>query len=553
MFDVGIPEELGKRSSRRGILLTPDGRSIIVASVESTANSVWIRPIHALEFEPIEGTASPYTMALSPDGQSITTVDYDAGEIHRVPLAGGISTTVAKLTDNIQHLAWGDNDDIVFSAWDGGLMRVPSGGGDVELLTDVGPEETHKQATFVPGSNAMVLVIGENSTAESPDDKLAILKPDGTLSITPIAGASPTVTPDGNLLFYSHGALWVVPFDLENIEIAGDPVPIIDDVYYEFRAAFAVSDEGTLIYQRDSALGDHELVWVDGDGIEESTGFTGARYRFPKVSPDGDTLALSVDSPYGWDLWTFSLPTGTPNRLTRRGPVLESSRVWAPDGKRIFFEAGGESDIYQVSVLGDESEELLKTSLQHLYPFSITPNGEQLVLSISGPGARGRQDIGVIDVESPGEPEYLLRTEYWESHPIISPDGRWLAYMSNRNGDQQIYVRRFDAEENSAALQVSRGGGWLPEWNGDGSELYFWDRDAGAIMAVSLTFDNGIDASEPIHLFDTASYDFHVIGAYDYDPTRDRFLMIKNPPLGSTGDELVLIQNWQELLTRSTQ
>ncbi len=133
---------------------------------------------------------------------------------------------------------------------------------------------------------------------------------------------------------------------------------------------------------------------------------------------------------------------------------------------------------------------------------------------------------------------------------MLSPDGTLLAYMSNRSGSMEIWVRQYPGDDGKLVRVSISGNCWQPRWNKDSRELFFWCRDEKLIYSARLDTSPDLSAASPRALFSTEPYDFQGSGNYDYDPTRNKFLMIKKPPPGSTTDEIVLIENWQELVSQ---
>ena len=364
--------------------------------------------------------------------------------------------------------------------------------------------------------------------------------------MTSLKGSSPRVTRDGRLLFSQRNTVWSVNIDLEELTVSGDPVPLVEDVYYSYRGHFDVSAENSLVYVRDSALGENTLVWVDRDGTETPTGLPPARYSFPSVSPDGDLVAVVEATPYGPDAWTHSQSRGTSTQWTS-DQGRESSFVWSRDGQDLYFESGLRWDLFRARIAQEGSAEQLTDNLYTHVPEAILPDGRMLIDEWAGTIGDGN-NIAILDLSNPAEIEYLMQTEYRESHPDLSPDGELLAYMSDRSGSLEIYVRRFPIVDDEWIRVSASGENWAPLWAADSREIFYRDVDDELMYSVRVETTPELTATSPVALFDTEPYTFEGVTNYDYDLTRKKFLMVKKPPAGSTEDEIVLIQNWPALI-----
>ncbi len=219
--------------------------------------------------------------------------------------------------------------------------------------------------------------------------------------------------------------------------------------------------------------------------------------------------------------------------------------LWSPDGERVFFGFDGVPwDIYSKPVDGSGPAEQL-TAGAYRVPTSITSDGKTIVFRQGGAG--DNLDIGMVRLEGEGEPEMLLETSFNEHTPKLSPDDRWLAYVSNESGRDEIYVSPFPG---SGKVQISTEGGMEPMWSRDGRELFY--RNGEKMMAVAISAGPELSPGKPTLLFE-GRYDLiEGPGASNYDVTPDGqgFVMIRTPEgpesLGTT--QITLVQNWFEEL-----
>jgi len=249
-------------------------------------------------------------------------------------------------------------------------------------------------------------------------------------------GTDARYVPTGHLVYAVTGALFAVPFDVERVEVTGSAVPVIEDLMTAFAytgaAPFAFSDNGNLVYVSGSVRGQkNSLVWVDRGGAATPFGEPGRGYSRPRLSPDGQQLAVAVGGAEATDIWTFNLERDVMTRLTFEGGTRP---LWMPDGSRIIYASNqrGDYDIFQTSVDGS-GEVVQLTAGGFRIPASISPDGN--VLLVRQDRANG-MDIGMLrlDQEQNTEPTMLLDESFDERSAVFSPNGKWIAYTSDESG-----------------------------------------------------------------------------------------------------------------------
>jgi len=296
------------------------------------------------------------------------------------------------------------------------------------------------------------------------------------------------------------------------------------------------------------------LVWVDRKGNETPLPASANDYSYPRLSPDGTKLALTVGYGTKSDIWIWDTGRETMTRLT----FTESSSVplWTLDGRRIAFSSGFEANsaIFWKSADGTgEDEKLASMPDRVLAPWSWSKDGKTVVTIEIAPGTGPEPwDIGALSMEGDHKRMPLLQGKYTELQPEISPDGRWIAYMSSESGKSEIYVRPFP-EVNKGRWQVSTGGGNSPLWSRDGRELFY--RSADSVMAVAVQTEPAFKPGKPEILFlgtyvGLSLYDAH---PWDISPDGKRFLMMKAPQLSAPAAaggprKITIVLNWFEEL-----
>ncbi len=302
-------------------------------------------------------------------------------------------------------------------------------------------------------------------------------------------GTSARYVSTGHLIYVREGTLLAVPFDLASLEVTGAPVPIIEGVMQgrlSRHAAFSVSRSGSLVYVPGEAQGAaNTLVWVDRTGAAEPLAGPLRLYRNPSLSPDGQSLAVTVVGTGNLsDIWVYDLLRTTLTRLTFEGD--NRLPIWTPDGERVTFRSnrdGGPWNLFWKRADGSGEAEQLATSEINQTASSWSPDGQVLAFY----EGRGGEETALWTLPMDGErqPRLFLQTPFHESSAMFSPDGNWLAYVSDESGQIEVYVRPYPGGTPGGKRQISTEGGNEPVWARDSGELFY--RSGTRMMAVEIT------------------------------------------------------------------
>ncbi|HZF32140.1 MAG TPA: winged helix-turn-helix domain-containing protein [Gammaproteobacteria bacterium] len=554
-FEVAAPADapLVVRSYTRDIAISRDGKLLAYCSADA---SLVIRPLDRLEGTRLTRLGPEIANPMfSPDGRSVAFLAGAALKI--VPVGGGPVTTVAEVGEYTDRgAAWLDDGTIVIASTRG-LLRVPAGGGEPEILAI--PDSTHGEKAFgtaapLPGGRAVLFTV----RPARPESGIQIAAFDLTTRTRKdllAGGTQPFYSPTGHLVYAADDAtLRAVPFDAERLEIRGEPKTVVRGVMANTNGLvnYAVADNGTLVYVPGVMPASPRLAWVDRSGREELLPAPAMNYAYARLSPDGKRVALDVREPDA-DVWIWDLEHERLTRLTfnaAENPLV----VWSPDGRMLAFGDGrsGTANVYWQTVGGGEIERLT-TSPRRQVPMAFTRDGSRLVFGEAQPN--GGWDLFTVTLDASRRVEPLLRSEYSEMNPAFSPDGRWLAYSSDESGRVEVYVRPFP-DVSHARWQVSANGGSKPLWSRDGKEIFFLSPNR-ELMSAAVSFDAELAAGPITRLFDASAYTIpeHGSGGRTYDLSADgrRFLMLRRPdahddPLRAP--RLVVVVNWFEDLRR---
>ncbi len=524
-------------------VLSPDGQMLaFVGQMPGVNTQLYIRTLDNLEATPLSDTEGAYLPFFSPDGRWLAF--FAAGVMKKVSVGGGAVLTIAEAS-SLRGGTWGPDDTIVYTpTGTTGLYRVPASGGTPVELTQLNEGElTHRWPWFLPNGKAVLFMRPQGGTF---DDGIleAVLLETGERKVLHRGGAYPRYASSGHLLFARGATLFAMPFDADRIEPTGEPSPVIEGIRRSGvgEAQFAVADDGSLAYVSGvGAGGGSKLVWVDRQGVELPAAEALWTYLDPRLSPDGQRLAVAILDANGYDTWLLELGRGTLTRLTF-GQGLNLRPLWSPDGERVIFASNREDNfhIFSKAANGSGTAEQLTTGAYRI-PTSISSDGKTIVFRQHS-DTTGR-DIGMVRLEEEREPEMLLETPFDEHTGMLSPDDRWLAYVSNESGREEVYVTAFP--DPGGKLQISTGGGAEPMWSRDGGELFY--RIVDKMMAVAIATEPQLAPGKPILLFEGPRYRSGLSTgnpATGYDVAPDgRFLMVRAEE-SSGPTQINVVLNW---------
>jgi Tol biopolymer transport system component len=380
-------------------------------------------------------------------------------------------------------------------------------------------------------------------TITSADDQIAALSLEtGEQKILIEDGRLGKYVETGHLIYEQPetGNLMAVLFDLETLEVTSSPVPVLQGVRQNFGTVdYALSHEGTIVYIPTSEKSG--LVWVDRDGRTQRVTEIQRNFLEARLSPDGTRLSVTIrDEPGARNIWIYEISREILTPFTVEGDNARA--IWSPDGKRLIFSSdrGGTANLFWMPTDGSSEAQRLTTSEKLQFPTSWSPNG--LVAYVEFRGGRG-SDISVLSLEGEREPETVLATQYSERNAIFSPNGRWMAFTSDRSGQTDVYVKPHP--DQGGIVQISTDGGLEPVWAQSGEELFY--RTGDQMMVVSVQTDTTFKAEKPRLLFE-GSYRYNYTNmTSNYDITADgqQFVMVKEEP-----SQINVVLNWFSELKR---
>ncbi len=534
------------------LALAPNGNFLAYVAIIGGIEQLYLRPLDSLEAKPLPGTEGAFNPFFSPDSQWLGF--FAGGKLKKVSVNGGAVVILADASAG-RGASWNSQGEIIFAPnIVGVIQQVSDAGGAAHSLTrfDKG-EFTHRWPEFMPNGKA-ALFAGGPSFGSWTTAHVVALSSTGERRKLLEGGTIPRYAASGHLIYARAGTLMAVPFDPQRLELAGKAVPVAEDVIQSAltgAAQYSISDTGSLAYVGGGVqVGLRKLVWVNRAGAEQPLAAPPRSYQGLQLSPDGRRLVVNIYEQDA-DVWQYDLARDTLARFTFAGTTNQIP-VWTPDGKRIAFSSNrdGPFSIFWQLADGGGASERLNTSEYPQNPQSFSPDGHVMAFIEQNPTTGF--DIWVLRLADPsagsgqlGKAEPFLRTPFNETTPRFSPDGHWLAYVSDESGRYEVYVQPYPGP--GGKWQISTEGGTEPVWNRNGRELFY--RSGNRMMAVEVALEPGFSVGKPRMLF-TGDYVPAPNSMVNYDVSVDgqRFLMIKESEQTTAVTQINLVQNWFEEL-----
>ena len=516
-------------------VVSPDGRSLAFCAESGGTARLYLRRLEARDARLLEGTEGAYLPFWAPDSRSIGFGS--GGKLRRVDVAGGAPVALCDAPD-FRGGSWSPEGVIIFApTYSSPIMRVASTGGEPSPVTHLDKtrkDDSHRYPRFLPDGRHFVYLVREEDVK---DEKLvAIDSLDGGPQKILMRSPAAVEYVAGNLVFLRDSTLTARPFDAKRLEFAGEAFPVAENVRLigvdTALAAFSASG-GTLAYQPVSVLS-RKLTWRDRTGREIGTLGDEAAYSEVALSPKGDYAAVVVGD--NKDIWIYEVARNLRTRFTF-DKTDESLPAWSADGAFLAFSNSGQA-IYRQPLRGSGSAELLIKADRPTLPFSFSPDGQ--TLAFFQYSHQTNFDLWMLPLNGDRKPYVFLQTPYEELGPLFSPDGRWIAFVSDESGREEVYVTAFPKP--GRKWQVSTQGGVFPSWRADCREIIYQTRD-GSLMAAGIEArgsDLVVGAAKALFKTKVVSQRGY---AYSVAPDGQKFLVIE-----STTDErpqpLTVVVNW---------
>ncbi len=533
--------------------ISPDGGSVAFHADDSSGtNRIWVRPVKSLEAYPLLNTEGAKRFYWSPDGKEIAF--FVGNQLKRIPITGGQAQLICQGPSGSDG-SWSRTGLIIFDgAANDTIKIVPAGGGvprPAVLIDSTTGEFGYAWPWFLPDGKHFIFTahVRQQGDENQATNRIKLGSVDATTSTT-VYELDQNLdrveySNDGYILFVTQDNLMALPFDADKLKATGEPKPIAMKIGAARNTyAFSVADDGTLLYQTNNQSSMSELAWFDRTGKKlETVGQLGNYYDLD-LSPDGSKIAYSAYDPEAenGDVWIYDRKRNVPIRLTF-APEVDGRPLWSPDGKYVYFSSrrtGNLYSIYRRAAGGTGDAELVYAPDSiNVAPDDFTPDGTKLLFDMVHNG----WDIGILTPGDSNRVDMLVNSSKFEAEARVSPNGRYVAYVSTETGRREVYVRKLDGS--GGKWQISTEHAESPRWNGDGTELFYITADF-QFMAVKVNTGGNFEASNPVKLFQQRiQYPGTVNNPYDVSADGQKFLL--NAQLtDSDPGQIVVVQNWAE-------
>jgi eukaryotic-like serine/threonine-protein kinase len=546
-------------AQRPAIAVSPAGRTVVFRAIEGGVARLYRRDLGGSEAKPIAGTEGGFAPFFSPDGEWLGF--FTSTELKKVPLAGGSPIRLSLMTPVTAGGAWDSDGTIVFTLTvNGPLSRISEAGGKIQpvsSLDDSRGEHSHLWPQILPeGRGILVTMVLGHDFQDFDNSQIVVLDPKSGRRTVVLEGSPFARYAAGQIFFVRGTSMFRAPFDLSRLAVTGRPVPVAERVTIDAGngvASFAITTDGSFVYADGPPVADRRSVvlQLDRQGVEKPLSLPAAGYENPRLSPDGRTLALGKCDGESCKIVLYDPERKLLTPFTSE-PGRFFSPVWSPDGRQLAYSgfAVGAPTLYVKNADGSGPARRLtnaptETREAAEFPNSWSPDGRTIAYVVVQrlTGGQPARDVWLISPDDKRPGRRWLETPYAESAAAFSPDGRWLAYVSDESGRKEVYVRPLSSS--GGRIKVSSEGGVEPVWTRGGRELFY--RNGNQFLSVDIQSGSGLTAGTPHVLF---AGDFSSGGRedapFEYDVSRDGNVIYATRRVAAPEPErrLAIVTNW---------
>ncbi len=497
------------------LAIAPDGKNMVYLAGEPTNPLLYLRPLDRFEATPMTGSEGASDPFFSPDGQWVAF--FASGKVKKLSIFGGAPQDICTSPGFMRGGYWAEDNSIWFGQLNRGIYRVPAGSDtpvEATTLDSTAGEISHRFPQVLPGGKWVIFTVKYNNIT-SFDDAIITAENIETHERHELVrgGSYGRYIPTGHILYARGSSVYAVPFDLEKVKVTGSPLPVFEGGMLNpasGTANFDVSRTGILIYTPVGPLSgnDATICWMDRQGNSFPLLKEPRPYDNPKLSPDGTKIALTIRAAND-DIWTYDITRGSLTRLTFGGGNSDYP-LWTPDGESIVFiaERGRSIEVFRKSWNGTGGTDKLgnENNVGFVLRGDLSPDGKNILYGVGG-------DIRIMGTDPDATWKPLIHSPAFEDGPAFSPDGHFLAYLSDESGRIDIYVVPYPTLDGK--WQISTDAPTTGAiWGRDGRELFYGS--GGKLMKVDIAYENGIHFSPPRKVCDLPPSTFNV-----FDISRD--------------------------------
>ncbi|HYA61823.1 MAG TPA: protein kinase, partial [Candidatus Sulfotelmatobacter sp.] len=532
--------------SAEPLAITPDGSAIVYMGVgEDRKTQLYLRKLDSFESTLIAGTEGGDSPFFSPNGEWLGFIT-DEGKLKKVLLQGGSPAIVTE--GSFLGGTWAEDDTIYYAkTFTSGIWAVPAGGGQPRQVTHTGTtpdDRAHLLPKALPGNKGIIFTVWTSRSFNEARIEALSFKT-GQRKVLIEGGTDARYLGNGYLAYARNGTVFVVGFDPQRMEVKDAPVSVLEGVMSGAAngdADFAVSNNGTLVYEPGTLTSfQRNLVWIDRSG--KSTNVTGEvrPYAFPALSPDGKQIAVVLEGG-SYDVWVYGLERDTLTKVSFGGDDYRPH--WSPDGKMIAYDSSksGSQQVYVKNGIVQGTETVVTSGPENKELYGWTPDGREAIF-----GRLNKEtgwDLYAAAVAADHKVRPLIEAPFNQGGARLSPDGKWLAYVSDESGQSQVFVQAMS--DPGTRAQISSEGGIEPRWARASNELFFLSKNR--LMSTKFAPGGGLNPSKPTVLFE----DKRAWSGYDV-AADGRLVVAREAELNGTGNQINVVLHWFEEMKRAQQ
>jgi serine/threonine protein kinase len=514
------------------LAISPDGKRLAYVATESGLSHLYTRRLDQFESVPIpesEGASFPF---FSPHGDWVAF--FSQGKLKKASAEGGVPVVVAEMPAFFGG-TWTPQDVIVISVPNMGLATVPASGGSLQRIPVANRDLVYPQGLAWFAGGDWVAFADYLSSSRT---MMAVKLTSGEVRPLLQNATSPSFSA-GHLLYYQGGAVWAAPFNSDKVQIVGTAFQVDSGVDEENYIAQVTASQDNVLAYAPGLPGNfaRNVYLVDRKGQERKLDLPPQDYIDPAFSPDGKRIAVILRSIQRLEI--IDLNRGTVTNLASN--FANFSPAWMPDGKNLledishtYLSSKDQRAICQLAADGASDPQELRVTPQISHVTSVA--GNYAAIMVSDPATS--TDIWLLTLHEPYEMRVFKRTPAVEKQGALSPDARWIAYVSNESGQSQVYVEPITGR--GGRRQISTGGGDQPRWVRNGREIVY--RNGTKMMSVPVQIQTMFQAGKPIELFDRKFDPGAAVSGYDVSPDGQTFVMTRSEHDNPTQIRVVL--NW---------
>ena len=531
--------------------ISPDGRTLVYVSEVEGKTQLWVRPLGATTSRPLVEVNDSLPLPFwSPDSQFIAY--FDQFKLKKIALSGGAPEVLLDVQQQGGG-TWNREGIILFGGQASGIWRIPANGGEPSAVTRLDSargDAAHLAPVFLPEGRHFLFYISNADPAKNgiyltsleAGEIRRLLSVDAR---TVGVAVNPSNAREGYLTFVRDGALMAQPFDFKRNQLVGNPMRIAEQIAAPVGrwARYSVAANGTLVLREKEA--DEQLTWFDRMGKKLGTVGAPGRYTYPRFSPDGQHLAVTLTNPPALqgDIYLFDLAGGAGTPFTF-DPLQDEFPLWSPDGHQIIWNSTreGTTNLFHKAANGAGQDEVLLRSAYHKYLTDWSADGRFILYRELNP--QTNWDLWAMPMQGERRPWPWLNSPALEIRATFSPDGKWVAYSSTESGRSEIYVQAFvpGAPASGSKRQLSLNGGVTPFWRRDGRELFYLS-SGGRLMSVEIIPGADLKYRTAQELFVPSGFRMNADRGYVPASDGQRFLFVTSAEDASV-PPFTVVMNW---------